>query len=223
MFEFIDVKKPGWFKKPRRTVRRVFLHCSADDRAKYDNAETMHRWHKEKGWAGIGYHFFIRKSGEVQVGRDINKTPSAQRGHNIGTIAICCHGLKVEKFTEAQQMSLYAMCAEINRQYGGHVTFHGHKEVAAKACPVFPYRRWLNLDRYGNFDGSGLIQQSEPGIVRIGDNGPDVARLQQLLNIPDDGVFGPQTRRHVIMFQKQAGLAPDGIVGPKTWAALEKE
>lgn len=36
-----------------------------------------------------------------------------------------------------------------------------------------------------------------------------------------DGSFGPITERGVLLFQKGQGLKQDGIVGPKTWAALE--
>ena len=37
-----------------------------------------------------------------------------------------------------------------------------------------------------------------------------------------DGIFGGQTRQAVIAFQRRYGLVPDGIVGPATWAYLER-
>jgi hypothetical protein len=49
---------------------------------------------------------------------------------------------------------------------------------------------------------------------------PDVRVLQQRLHIADDGQFGPGTRSAVLAFQGNHGLTADGIVGPKTWAAL---
>jgi len=62
-------------------------------------------------------------------------------------------------------------------------------------------------------------------------SGADVATLQRhLLAIsPDqhdaiavDGVFGTQTLAALKAFQLGAGMTPDGIAGPLTWAALER-
>jgi N-acetylmuramoyl-L-alanine amidase len=133
------------FIKPKRPVARVFLHCSASDNPSHDNIATMTAWH-----ATIGYHFFITKMGVILKGRDLEADPAAQQGHNKGTIAICCHGLEVGKFTAAQFASLRTLCEQIDDAYGaGRVTFHGHCEVSAKSCPVFDYKRVLGLDRFG--------------------------------------------------------------------------
>jgi peptidoglycan hydrolase-like protein with peptidoglycan-binding domain len=37
-----------------------------------------------------------------------------------------------------------------------------------------------------------------------------------------DGKIGPKTKSAIMEFQKAKGLKPDGRVGPKTWAELEK-
>lgn len=34
-----------------------------------------------------------------------------------------------------------------------------------------------------------------------------------------DGFYGPRSERTCVLFQRRKGLAPDGIVGPRTWAA----
>lgn len=136
-------------KKPERTVYKVFLHCSASDNPKHDYPLVIEQWHRERGFSEIGYHFFIQKDGTICEGRSLEKIPAAQQGHNTGSIAICCHGLKKELFTDEQRHSLRALCMTLNRMYKGGLSFHGHCEVSAKACPVFDYKDWLKLDEWG--------------------------------------------------------------------------
>lgn len=50
--------------------------------------------------------------------------------------------------------------------------------------------------------------------------GEDVVKLQETLNIVTDGIFGPDTKDHVITFQHVHKLRGDGVVGPVTYAAL---
>ena len=139
------------FKGPERDVERIFIHCSASDRPEHDDIRVMREWHVEgRGWSDVGYHFFIQKNGTVQEGRPLARIPAAQAGNNTGTIAICLHGLAEERFTKAQYDSLIGLCSEIDAAYDGMATFHGHREVSAKACPVFPYREVLGLDAQGS-------------------------------------------------------------------------
>jgi peptidoglycan DL-endopeptidase CwlO len=60
-------------------------------------------------------------------------------------------------------------------------------------------------------------------IVRLHATGPDVVRLQRLLGVTADGVFGHQTLHAVRRFQAAHRLLVDGQVGPHTWAALVAE
>lgn len=72
----------------------------------------------------------------------------------------------------------------------------------------------------GGGGGSPILQQ--------GSEGSAVSRLQQLLTgagfpVPTTGTFGPLTDAAVRQFQSARGLTSDGVVGPQTWAALDKK
>ncbi len=231
------------FQKPARDIDRVFLHCSASDRDEHDDVAVMRRWHvDERGWDDVGYHYFIKKDGTVQPGRDLEMTPAAQRGHNVGSVAICLHGLAAGRFTRDQYLSLIALCREIEDALDGGASFHGHSEVSSKSCPVFPYRVVLGLDDHGEMvfaptetplrGGDALPvapPASEPAprpTLRLTARGVDVELLQVLLieaglETDIDGIFGRHTESLVRDFQADRGLTADGIVGPRTWAELE--
>jgi peptidoglycan hydrolase-like protein with peptidoglycan-binding domain len=65
--------------------------------------------------------------------------------------------------------------------------------------------------------------------LRMGSRGRAVEELQQALNaapsrqarLNPDGQFGRKTNARVAEFQAQNQLAPDGVVGPLTYDALE--
>lgn len=231
------------FQKPARPVRTVFVHCSASDRPEHDSAAVIDRWHRANGWAGIGYHYFIRKDGTLETGRDLEKVPAAQEGHNTGSIAICLHGLEYGKFTPAQFATLRGLSAQINRAYGGQIRFRGHCEVSPKSCPVFAYEDVLGIDAEGKMplsrdvsipqvpvpnlspDGLEVLLSAAP-VMKVGSRGEDVRALQTLLSQLGyhtgaiDGIFGNRTRDSVIAFQADNHLSTDGLVGALTREAL---
>jgi peptidoglycan hydrolase-like protein with peptidoglycan-binding domain len=57
-------------------------------------------------------------------------------------------------------------------------------------------------------------------LLKQGSTGLEVKCLQTILHLTADGIFGPQTKAAVVLFQQTHNLAPDGVVGPVTRAAL---
>lgn len=148
------------FNRPKREIDRVFLHCSASSLPAHDDVSVIREWHLKNGWSDIGYHYYITFDGRIHVGRDIEKTPAAQKGHNVGTIAICLSGNELDDFTDEQYDSLISLCGQINYQIPD-VTFHGHCEVSSKACPVFDYQEILDLDEFGRIiSGNDFLSKS---------------------------------------------------------------
>ncbi len=139
------------FSAPKRPVSKVFIHCSASDNPAHDDISVIRQWHmRDNGWSDVGYHYFVKKNGEVQAGRSLEVRPATQFPFNAGTLAICVSGLKADSFTKEQFASLRAVCGAMHAQIPA-ATFHGHCEVNKhKTCPVFNYRAVLGLDAKGN-------------------------------------------------------------------------
>jgi hypothetical protein len=133
------------FKKPKRKVNKVFIHCSDSERN--DDVAVIRLWHIKRGFKGIGYHFFIKRDGTIQKGRSLEMMPASQKGYNMGSISICVSGKK--KFTKKSLENLKLLCISIDNVYD-KITFHGHCEVdKSKTCPVFDYKKVLGLDKDG--------------------------------------------------------------------------
>ena len=224
------------FRKPGRDVHSVFLHCSASDHAHHDNIKTMKTWHLQRGFNGVGYHYFIRKDGTLEVGRPIDNIPAAQSGHNKGSIAICCHGLEKSKFTTQQFKRVRELCEEIQAAYSPRkLKFRGHKEVSTKSCPVYDYKAVLNLDDKGYIKPKVLPKTTQSPLPVQGSCEPQsilsmlsvsrvVNDIQLFLDmlyckVKIDGVFGQQTRLALESAQKQCGIVVDGECSPRV---LEK-
>lgn len=59
-------------------TKAVIHHTASGD----VSAETIDRWHKQRGWDGIGYHYIIRKDGTVEKGRGLHKAGAHAKGRN---------------------------------------------------------------------------------------------------------------------------------------------
>ena len=74
-------------------VKEIIIHCSAtregDDSV---NAEVIDRWHKERGWQGIGYHYVVLMDGTIETGRMVDQCGAHTRGHNCESIGVCYIG-----------------------------------------------------------------------------------------------------------------------------------
>ncbi|MCG7428068.1 peptidoglycan-binding protein [Helcobacillus sp. ACRRO] len=104
----------------------------------------------------------------------------------------------------------------------GVIAFQKSKRLAADG--VVGAKTWAALDAATTEPAPGGSRPT----LRKGSSGAAVKQLQARLNATTywvggaDGKFGGTTLQAVYALQKAAGLKPDGVVGAKTWAALDR-
>ena len=103
-------------------------------------AETVHTWHLNQGWAGIGYHFIIRKNGTIEEGRPLGTVGAHVYGENRHTVGINLAGnFEIGTPTEAQKASAARLIASLCTVYQldpvWQSTVKGHRDLNATACP----------------------------------------------------------------------------------------
>lgn len=134
-----------------RPINMIVVHCSATPADMDIGAEEIDRWHKERGWAGIGYHAVIRRNGDIERGRDDGAIGAHARGHNTESLAVCMvggldeNGEPETNFLPAQYESLTAVVANWRNEYGvKDENILGHRDLPGvkKACPCFDVRPW---------------------------------------------------------------------------------
>ena len=135
--QIIETNLPtnGSFKR-RNSTDEIILHHAE---AKSASVEEVNRWHLERGWTGIGYHFYIRKDGKVYRGRPEWSVGAHAQGHNSRAIGICCEGSYMrETMPKAQFDALAALVREEMAKYPGAKVLR-HKDVNSTDCPGVNY------------------------------------------------------------------------------------
>ncbi|SFK16959.1 peptidoglycan L-alanyl-D-glutamate endopeptidase CwlK [Halobacillus dabanensis] len=90
------------------------------------------------------------------------------------------------------------------------------------AVKAFQYNEGLQVDGIvGPITQQRLDTLTYPGTpIHFGARGSMVKRIQRVIGVQDDGIYGKRTEAAVCSFQHQHSLQVDGVVGPVTWRAL---
>ncbi len=132
--------------KNMRKINKIILHCTATPEGRDHSVAEIRRWHRQRDWEDIGYHFFIRLDGRIEKGRPIEKIGAHVRGYNRNSIGIVYVGGCDKKMrpkdtrTIAQKQAIIALVSMLKSQYP-NATVHGHSEFSNKACPCFDVKK----------------------------------------------------------------------------------
>jgi peptidoglycan hydrolase-like protein with peptidoglycan-binding domain len=199
----------------RNTTNRIILHHAAVSNCSVDDVD---RWHKNKGWTCIGYHFFVRKDGSIYRGRREEAIGAHAYGSNTDSIGICAEGnFENETMGDVQKQALKELVAYLKNKYKIS-TVQKHKDVCVTSCPgdKFPF------DQIANETGESKPSKEKGKIAIIQTS----LNEKYGLNISVDNIYGNETKKALVKglqteLNKQFGskLAVDGIFGTNTYNA----
>lgn len=151
---------PCMFKKSKRTIKEIIVHCSATPEGRHHTVEDVRQWHKANGWADVGYHYLIYLDGSIHTGRDVDKIGAhcGKDGHNTYSIGVCYiggeegelnekgqivakkkNGRPIDKDTRTkwQKESLIYLLKELRKLYPKAIIAGHHDFDKSKSCPCF--------------------------------------------------------------------------------------
>lgn len=132
-----------------REIKTIYVHSSATPRSMDIGVKEITKWHKDRGFRTIGYHYVIRRNGVLEYGRLDKETGAHVYGDNKHSIGICMiggidkDGKPENNFTKVQFDTLIKLLNELQVKYKNAI-IQGHRDYAkAKtACPSFDVKSW---------------------------------------------------------------------------------
>lgn len=166
--KFTDLSK-------RKSTKQIILHHAAMN----GSVQDIHRVHLNKGYSGIGYHYYIRKDGSIWEGRPVDMIGAHAQGSNSNSIGVCFEGnFENEKMSDAQKQAGKELIAYLKDTYKVN-TVIGHKEVNATACPGknFPLSEIASATMSDFKKEEEKMYSCEFPNINMGDNSDEYAML----------------------------------------------
>lgn len=138
-------------RKVMREINLIVIHCSATRADRCFTEHDVTAAHRCRGFKECGYHFYIRKNGDIKTMRPIERIGAHARGFNAASIGICYEGgLDEAGQPEWQRHSLRVLVRVLMIDYPG-CQLCGHRDLSPdlnrngeiepeewiKACPCF--------------------------------------------------------------------------------------
>ena len=144
-------------EKNSRMVDLIVIHCSATKETSRLTPLALDRMHRQRGFNGCGYHYYIERDGKINSMRPSEKVGAHARGYNAHSLGICYeggldkNGHAADTRTERQKVSLRALVKVLRQLYPTINRVVGHRDLSAdrngdgvitpdewtKQCPCF--------------------------------------------------------------------------------------
>lgn len=126
-----------------REITEIIVHSTATPKGMNATAQDIDRWHRQRGFDCIGYHYIVLRNGQIERGRAIEMAGAHCKGNNAETIGIAyVGGLNEDKQsadtrTGSQKIALNILIGNLVKQFPTIRKISGHRDYCNTACPSF--------------------------------------------------------------------------------------
>ncbi|MBO4718301.1 MAG: N-acetylmuramoyl-L-alanine amidase [Prevotella sp.] len=127
-----------------RTITLIVIHCSAVRPDQTSSAAQINKWHRrDNHWLRIGYHYVIRRNGEIEQGRPEYMVGAHCLHHNAHSIGVCyeggldIRGQPADTRTEAQKSAMRQLLEDLHRRYPRALILSHNDLDPTRDCPGF--------------------------------------------------------------------------------------
>ena len=126
-----------------RTITLLVIHCSAVRPDQTSSAAQIDTWHRRDRHYkfGIGYHYVVRRDGQIEPGRPEWMVGAHCKNHNAHSLGICyeggldARGQPADTRTLAQKLAMLQLLEVLHRKYPKALIVGHHDLNPHKACP----------------------------------------------------------------------------------------
>lgn len=131
-----------------RKIDMIVIHCSATRADVPLSPRQLDEMHRQRGFDGCGYHYYVRRDGEICTMRPVDRPGAHAKGYNQHSIGVCYEGgldeqgRPADTRTELQKRSL---------------------RVLVRVLAMDFQTRWIvgHRDLSPDLDGDGVIEPEE--------------------------------------------------------------
>lgn len=139
-----------------RKIDMIVIHCSATRADVPLSPRQLDEMHRQRGFDGCGYHYYVRRDGEICTMRPVDRPGAHAKGYNQHSIGVCNEGgldeqgRPADTRTELQKRSLRVLVRVLAMDFQTR-RIVGHRDLSpdldgdgviepeewTKVCPCF--------------------------------------------------------------------------------------
>lgn len=119
----------------KREITDIIIHCTATREGLDFSIGQIRKWHQQRGFSDIGYHYIIHRNGSVEDGRSVDIAGAHCAGHNTHSIGVCyigglgADGKPKDTRTLAQRAALIKLLQTLRKMYPS-ARIAGHRDYS---------------------------------------------------------------------------------------------